>query len=99
MINQLQQEIGMSNNHNSKPNPNQTTIYQIRLNGRLGSGWSDWFGGLTITYNDNDETVLTGPVIDQAELHGLLRKVRDLGISLISVNQVESGKTDAQSEY
>lgn len=70
-------------------------IYQIRLQGHLGSQWTDWFGGLTITLEDNGETLLTGLVVDQAALHGLLRKVRDLGMPLLSVNRVESGQPDA----
>lgn len=66
-----------------------TVVYQIRLKGHLGSQWSDWFAGLTITLEDNGETLLAGPVVDQAALYGLLRKVRDLGIPLISVNRAE----------
>ena len=60
-------------------------IYQIRIKGHLGREWADWFEGLTITALDNGETLLTGPVVDQAALHGVLRKVRDLGIPLLSV--------------
>ena len=67
----------------------QPLVYQIRIEGQLGRQWTDWFGGLTITLEDNGETLLTGPVVDQAALHGLLRKVRDLGVSLISVSRVE----------
>ena len=59
-------------------------VYQIRIEGHLGPKWTDWFGGLSITLEDNGETLLTGPVVDQAALHGLLRKVRDLGMPLIS---------------
>lgn len=70
-------------------------VYQIRIKGHLGSGWSDWFGGLTITLSDNGDTLLAGPVVDQAALHGLLKKVRDLGMPLVSVNRVESGQVDA----
>jgi hypothetical protein len=62
-----------------------TIVYQIRLKGHLGAEWADWFGGLTITLEENNETLLTGPVLDQAALHGLLKKVRDLGIPLIYV--------------
>lgn len=69
-------------------------IYQIRLKGHLGRGWSDWFGGMAITLEDNGDTLLTGPVVDQAALHGLLRKVRDLGLPLISVTRVKSGEAD-----
>jgi hypothetical protein len=66
-------------------------IYQIRLKGHLGSQWTDWFGGLTLTLEENGDTLLTGPVIDQAALFGLLKKVRDLGLPLISINPVEPG--------
>ncbi len=64
-------------------------IYQIRIKGQLGREWSDWFGGLAITLEENGDTLLTGPVVDQAALHGLLKKVRDLGLTLISVSPVE----------
>jgi hypothetical protein len=67
--------------------PDQPMIYQIRIKGHLDQRWSDWFGGLTITLEDNGETLLTGPVADQAALHGLLRRVRDLGMPLVSVNR------------
>ena len=59
--------------------------YEIRIKGHLENRWANWFEGLTITTLDNGETMLTGPVVDQAALHGLLRKVRDLGIPLLSV--------------
>ena len=64
--------------------------YEIRLKGHLDSQWTDWFGGLTITLED-DDTLLTGPVVDQAALHGLLKKVRDLGMPLVSVSPLEPG--------
>jgi hypothetical protein len=70
-------------------------IYQIRIKGHLGHQWTDWFEGLTITLEENGETLLTGPVVDQAALHGLLKKVRDLGMPLLSVNPVEPGQVDA----
>jgi hypothetical protein len=69
-------------------------IYQIRIKGHLGHQWTDWFEGLTITLEDNGDTLLTGPVVDQAALHGLLKKVRDLGMPLLSVDRVEPGKAD-----
>lgn len=69
--------------------PQPDLIYQIRLKGHLGSQWTDWFEGLTIRLEDNGDTLLTGPVADQAALHGLLKKVRDVGLTLISVNQVQ----------
>lgn len=68
--------------------------YQIRLQGHLDARWSNWFGGMTITLEDTGETLLAGPVADQAALHGLLRKVRDLGLPLLSVNLMGSGDTD-----
>ena len=78
--------------HNDHHEPG---LYEIRVNGHLGNQWGAWFGGLTITPEDNGNTLLTGPVVDQAALHGLLRKVRDLGMSLISVIRVEVGQEDA----
>ena len=69
--------------------PSQPVVYQIRLRGHLGSQWTDWFGGLTIMLEEGGDTLLTGPVIDQAALHGLLKKVRDLGMPLVSVSPVE----------
>ena len=67
----------------------QHQCYEIRLKGHLDDRWADWFEGMTLTREDNGETLLTGPVIDQSALHGLLKKVRDLGMPLISVNCVE----------
>jgi hypothetical protein len=64
-------------------------VYQIRIKGHLGPRWAEWFGGVTITREDNGDTLLTCPVVDQAALHGLLRKVRDLGMPLISAIRVE----------
>ncbi len=69
----------------------QPTVYQIKIKGHLGPQWSDWFGGLTITLEGNGDTLLTGPVVDQAALHGLLKKVRDLGMPLISTVRVKPG--------
>jgi hypothetical protein len=73
----------------------QPLVYQIRIKGHLGPEWSDWFGGLSITLEDNGETLLTGPVVDQAALHGVLRKVRDLGMPLLSVSRVRPSQADA----
>ena len=66
-------------------------LYEIRIKGHLDDRWADWFEGLTITLEDNGNTLLTGPVIDQAALHGLLKKVRNLGMPLVSVSPVEPG--------
>ena len=84
----------MSNELNSKIDQSQPTVYQIRIKGHLGSQWTDWFEGLTITLEDNGDTLLTGPMIDQAALHGLLKKVRDLGMPLVSVSPLEHGQAD-----
>jgi hypothetical protein len=84
----------MSNMRDQKTNPSQPVVYQIRIKGHLGSQWTDWFEGLTITLEDNGDTLLTGPVIDQAALHGLLKRVRDLGMPLVSVSPVEPGQAD-----
>ena len=64
-------------------------IYRITIKGHLDSEWSDWFDGLTITLEDNGETILTGPVLDQTALHGVLIKIRDLGLPLLSLTRVE----------
>ena len=83
----------MSNELEPKPTPSQPVVYQIRLKGHLDSQWTDWFEGLSITLEEDGDTLLTGPVVDQAALHGLLKKVRDLGMPLISVNQVQFQET------
>ena len=85
----------MSNEINSGSEKAQLLVYQIRIKGHLGRQWTNWFGGLTITLENNGETLLTGPVVDQAALHGLLRKVRDLGVPLLSVSRVEPGQAEA----
>ena len=69
-------------------NRDRPMVYQIRIEGHLGPRWTEWFGGMTITPEDNGDTLLTGPVVDQAALHGLLKKVRDLGMPLISAVRV-----------
>ncbi len=85
----------MPNELNPKPDAGHPMVYQIRILGHLGPEWADWFGGLTITLEDNGDTLLTGPVVDQAALHGLLKQVRDLGMSLVSVGSVEPGPPTA----
>ncbi len=84
----------MSNQLNLPIDSSQPKIYQIRIKDHLSREWTDWFEGLTITLEDNGDTLLTGPVMDQAALYGLLKKVRDLGMALVSVNPMESGKAD-----
>ena len=80
----------MSNKLNPKTDPSPPMVYQIRIKGHLDPQWIDWFGVLTITLEENGDTLLTGPVVDQAALHGLLRKVRDLGMPLLSVNHLDA---------
>ena len=85
----------MSNEINPTTDPGQPMVYQIKIKGHLGRQWTDWFGGLAITLEDNGETLLTGPVVDQAALYGLLRKVRDVGMPLLSVVCVKPGQAEA----
>jgi len=76
----------------------ETMVYQIRIKGHLSAEWTEWFGGLSVTAQDNGVTLLSGAVIDQAALYGLLRKVRDLGMPLVSVDRVEAGREDAAAQ-
>jgi hypothetical protein len=85
MSNEIQREVS---------DLGQPLVYQIRIKGHLGREWTDWFGGLIITLEDNGETLLTGPVVDQAALYGLLKKVRDVGMPLVSVNRGKPAQTD-----
>jgi hypothetical protein len=84
----------MSNTPDQKMDPCQPVVYQIGIEGHLDSQWTDWFAGLTITLKEGGETLLTGPVVDQAALYGLLKKVRDLGMPLVSVNRVKPVQAD-----
>ena len=83
----------MSNPPAPKMDFNEPMSYQIRLKGHLDREWTDWFEGLTITLEEDGETLLTGLVVDQAALYGLLKKVRDLGMPLVSVSQVQFNET------
>ena len=78
----------MSNDISSKIDPGEPMVYQIRIRGHLGRQWTAWFGGFAIVLEPNGDTLLTGAVVDQAALYGLLRTVRDLGIPLVSVSPV-----------
>ena len=73
-------------------------LYEIRLKGHLDGRWAAWFEGMTITLEDNGDTLLTGPVVDQAALHGLLKRVRDLGMPLVSVSSNETYQNRSKKE-
>ncbi len=83
-----------SNSKTDASQPGQPMIYQIRVKGHLHHQWADWFEGMTITLEANGETLLTGPVADQAALHGVIKKVRDLGIPLLAVSPVKSSQAE-----
>jgi hypothetical protein len=84
----------MAYNRKLQSSSDQPKVYQIRVKGHLSPQWADWFQGLTILREDNGDTTLTGLVIDQASLHGLLKKVRDLGMPLVSVTPIVDGQMD-----
>ena len=87
----------MSEKHTSPQDHHEPGVYEIRIKGHLDDKWTDWFEGLTITLEDNGDTLLTGPVVDQPALPGLLKKVRDLGMPLVSVSPVEHGPADTSN--
>ena len=86
----------MKGNRRSNRNSDRPAIYQIILQGHLSDQWSDWFEGFTITLDERGWTILVGPVTDQAALHGLLKKIRDLGVPLISVRRLDPDDTTNQ---
>lgn len=75
----------MAQKHNLEIDPDKAVVYQIRIKGHLDCQWTNWFEGLTVTLEENGDTLLSGPVADQPALHGLLKKIRDLGMPLLSV--------------
>jgi hypothetical protein len=79
----------MPDKRNPTTDPGRPMVYQIRVQGHLDPRWTDWFGGMTIALEEGGDTLLTGPVVDQAVLYGLLKKVRDLGMPLISAIRVK----------
>ena len=85
----------MSQTNASTDRDEGTEPYEIRIKGHLDHRWAGWFDGLALTLEDNGDTLLTGPVVDQAALHGLLRKVRDLGMPLVLVRRVRPSQADA----
>lgn len=87
-MNESNASLGTAAEHHGQP-----TLYHIRIKGHLDQQWASWFEGLTITLEDDEVTLLAGPVVDQAALHGLLKKVRDLAMPLISLNPVTTGQS------
>ena len=88
----------MSSKHSPESEASQSKVYQIRLKGHLSRQRMDWFEGMIITLEDNGNTLMTGTVIDQAGLHGILKKIRDLGMPLISVNSIEPSLQDLSED-
>jgi hypothetical protein len=88
----------MSETHALPEYHDESGLYEIRIKGHLNDRWAEWFEGLTITLEEDGDTLLTGPVIDQAALHGLLKKVRDLGMPLLSVNFVSPDQARTQED-
>jgi hypothetical protein len=84
----------MANAPNPPTDPGEPLVYQTRINGYLDPHWSSWFEAVAITLEDNGETLLTGPLVNQAALHGLIRKVRDLGIPRLSVVCVKASQAE-----
>jgi hypothetical protein len=83
----------MSGEQKSERDPHPPKIFQIRIRGHLSKQWTDWFEGLTITLEEDGNTLLNGPVVDQSALHGILKRIRDLGMPLLSVNSVDGDQT------
>ncbi len=75
---------------NTQPAPQPAGHYELRIDGHLGEHWSTWFDGLSLTHADDGTTILRGPVTDQAQLHGLIAKIRNLGATLLSVNVMDA---------
>lgn len=76
------------------PQPGQPSVYQIKVKGHLGCQWANWFENMTIQQEASGDTTFTGPVIDQAALHGLLTKVRNLGLPLLSITRIDADNSD-----
>lgn len=81
-----------------RPDPGQLATYQIRVKGQLGPEWSDWFEGFAISLEEDGDTLLTGLIVDQAALYGVLKRVRNLGIPLVSVSRVKPGPADTSGD-
>ena len=80
----------MADEQQSNPEADQRTVYQFKLKGHLGQQWMNWFEGLTVTLEEDGNTLLSGIVVDQSALHGILKKIRDLGMPLLSMNTIDT---------
>lgn len=87
-------EVQMSATHTSTEDQHEPGRYEIRVKGHLDARWADRFEGLSFTHESDGTTILSGPVVDQAALHGLLRKVRDLGLPLVGVSPIKPSSAD-----
>jgi hypothetical protein len=87
----------MTERHTTTGDPYESGRYEIRLAGHLDTRWASWFDGMTVAHEDSAITVLSGEIADQAALHGLLQRVRDLGVPLISVERVDPDRPDAST--
>jgi hypothetical protein len=92
-----EQAEAMPNNANPIPDSREK-VYQIRIRGHLGPRWNDWFEGMTVEPEANGDTLLTGPVVDQAALYGVLRSVRDVGLPLLSVVRIDPTQEGAPDD-
>lgn len=88
----------MPKEFNADSDPDRRDVYQIRIKGHLGSHWSDWFEGMDFNEEEDGELIMSGHVVDQTALHGLLKKVRDLGLPLISIARIEPGRSDTSDD-
>jgi hypothetical protein len=79
----------MFDQHKPERDPDRPTVFQIRIQGYLGQQWQGWFEGLTITLEEDGNTLLNGPIVDQSALHGILKKIRNLGMPLLAVNAAD----------
>ena len=89
----------MADEQKSNPDADQQTIYQFKLKGQLSQQWLNWFEGLIVTLEEDGNTLLSGTVVDQSALHGILKKIRDLGMPLLSMNSVETGAQDVSDNH
>jgi hypothetical protein len=84
----------MTERHTPTPDSHEAGRYEIRLTGHLDARWGAWFDGLTVSYETDGTTVISGQIVDQAALHGLLQRVRDLGLPLVSVSRIEPDQSE-----